>query len=352
MRFSPRLLATICAITVMSSAQTGQPSLESPKAAEAHLKLGLISAVKVNLTGALLGKARCDTAGNTYIRIVVADAATNQEDISRTPIQRITPAGRPDRVFRFAEVGPEFSAMDFFVTADGRVYEEARARDGQVYIVGFSNEGSLRSRIKLDTEPFHPYEIAMFGSGEFLVSGTLSNPGGYGRTPFTAVVSQRGRLIKRIYEPEDEESRRKAETGDPAYTPEGLNAGNSSISDGDAASGSDGNVYLLRATMPALVYAVSPNGDVIRKLRVEAPAPDLVARELRSANGRLAISFLRSNSTVGVVRIVDYYGNPIATLDSGEGVLPGLPGCYDSRSFTIVDFNSDSEVYIRRAEAK
>jgi hypothetical protein len=96
-------------------------------------------------------------------------------------------------------------------------------------------------------------------------------------------------LVKEIYEPEDEEARLKAENGDTAYTRS--NAGNRFVGFGDVAAGSDGNVYLLRGTSPALVYVVSPAGQVLRKLHIDPGTPDFVAGEIKLHAGRLAIGF-------------------------------------------------------------
>ena len=62
-----------------------------------------------------------------------------------------------------------------------------------------------------------------------------------------------------------------------------------------AITGDDGLVYLMRATSPAVVYAISSAGDVLRKIVVSPPdgrgSPQF---GIRVAKNRLAVQFRRS----------------------------------------------------------
>jgi len=42
------------------------------------------------------------------------------------------------------------------------------------------------------------------------------------------------------------------------------------LNDVDVAAGSDGTVYLLHGASCPLIYVISPDGDVVRKLRIDA----------------------------------------------------------------------------------
>jgi hypothetical protein len=65
-----------------------------------------------------------------------------------------------------------------------------------------------------------------------------------------------------------------------------------------AITGDDGLVYLMRATSPPQVYAISAVGDVVRKIVVNAPggtgSPNF---GIRVAKGRLVVQFSRSCDT-------------------------------------------------------
>ena len=117
---------------------------------------------------------------------------------------------------------------------------------------------------------------------------------------------------------------------------------------GDVAAGSDSNVYLLRGTTPALVYVISPAGDVVRKLRViDAGDPSFVAGDIKSFAGRL-IGFNGPNS---LVMVTDLEGKTIATytVDRHKPDWPTL-ACYDSEGLTFVTVYAEKELYLLKAK--
>ena len=309
------------------------------------LQIGTSSSVP--FTGWVAGKARCDDDGNIYIHLMSAEMRQRYLRASRSPVTRIKPDGSLGGAFRITDAesdGADFSARDFFVKGNGEVYLPATSNsDAAVYVVAFSKDGSVRSKIKVDAAFFLPYQIVVFPSGEFLLSGTT---GPEDRIAFTGVFDSSGKLIRRISEPEDEDFRQKAEAHDPNFESKYTNSGNTSVWHGDAALGSDGNAYLLRAASPALVYAISSKGKIISKLRIDSPGSGLVAQEVRPAKGKLAIIFREPYSTLGMVRVVDYQGNPIATYSSDDKVIyPGIAGCYSSTSFVSEDDQGNVHLY-------
>lgn len=335
MKRSAILLICVCATSL------------APVAQNKDVHLQLTTSAKTPLEGALVGKARCDHDGNLYVRV----AGAGDRENSALPIRKITPDGRLAATFTLANVVPNVRTMDFFVTNEGKVYEEAWTKSGSEFVFTFSSDGSLLAKVELDADAFVPYQIGVFDSGRFLLSGTRANPGGRHHTPFTAVFDLSGQIVKQVYEPEDDNMRQRAEAGDRDFVTES-GTSNSSVYEGDAALGSDGNIYLLRAVSPALVYVVSSKGEVIRKLQVESPKPGLVAQRIRSASGNLAISFLEKNSTAGTTEVVDLHGKMIAEYTSDdERVYPGLPGCYTRSGFTFVN-DDGSNVFLYKAEPK
>jgi hypothetical protein len=219
-----------------------------------------------------------------------------------------------------------------------------------VYVVSYSSDGSLRSKAKLDAEFFVPYQIAVFPSGELLVSG-INGP--YNRTPVTAVFTADGKLIKQIYEPEDEDGRKRADAGEAGFRPADMESSNDFVVRGDAELGSDGNVYLLRAGSPALIYVISAKGEIQRKLRIPSPDSGLTAERLKSAPGSLAISFLRPGMNTGTIEVVDFKGRHVATLaSSDQRMYPGLLGCYSPKGFTFLSLEEGGNVRIATAAMK
>src|SRR5262249_52607660 len=103
----------------------------------------------------------------------------------------------------------------------------------------------------------------------------------------------------------------------------------------------------------ALIYVISPKGDVIRKLRIESPEPGLVARQLKSSHGKLAVIFLQRNSTAGITEIVDLRGQSLGRyFADDEHLNPGLPSCYDSQSFTFLSPDMVGGLKLYKAQPK
>jgi hypothetical protein len=299
----------------------------------------------------LAGRARCDGDGNVYLRSSDSETSQRYHPTSALPIRKIRPDGSLGSSFGVADVSPGLLAIDFFVAVDGGVYQAARSEsERSVYLVSYLPDGTLKSRVRLDATFFIPYQLAVFRSGEFLVSGIH---GPYNRTPYTAVFSADGRLIREIYEPEDEDARKRAEAGFPGFRPESMESSNDFVTHGDAALGSDGNAYLLRSGSPALIYVISSRGDIVRKLRVGSVDSELVAGGVKSDSGELAISFLRERSNAGLLEIVDYRGDLTATYVSDDSsTYPGLLACYGPNRLVFVNLESGARWRLTMAEPK
>lgn len=259
MKVSALLLAVVCSVPLaMSSQDKGFTLKATSTSVTSTPNLQVTSETKTSLAGGLAGRAKCDGEGNIYFRPTDSDTSMKYHPISALPIRKIKPDGTLAGSFSIADNLPGLLAVDFFVADDGKVYQAARSdSERAVYVVVYSADGLLRSKVRMEGEFFIPYEIAVFRSGEFLVSGIH---GPYNRTPFTAMYGGNGKLIKEIYEPEDEDARKRAEAGEPGFRPDSIDSSNDFVVRGEAALGSDGNAYLLRASSPALIYVISPKG--------------------------------------------------------------------------------------------
>jgi hypothetical protein len=352
MRFKAVLLTAVCATPLLTSSQDkGVPAKATSTSTPPATNLQITAAAKTPFAGGLAGRAKCDGEGNIYFRPTDSDTALKYHPTSALPIRKIKPDGTLAGSFSIADNLPGLLAVDFFVADDGKVYQGARSdSERAVYVVVYSAKGLLRSKVRLEGEFFIPYEIAVFRSGEFLVSGIH---GSYNRTPFTALYGGNGKLIKEIYEPEDEDARKRAEAGEPGFRPDSIDSSNDFVVRGDAALGSDGNAYLLRASSPALVYVISPKGEVIRKLRIPSPEPGLSAERLRSGVDILAISFLEKGMNTGVIEVVDYRGNSTVTYaPDDKRMYPGLLGCYSPKKLTFLSLEDGDNLRVNTAEPK
>jgi hypothetical protein len=253
------------------------------------------------------------------------------------------------RQFNMPNEPSDLAGFDFFVTPAGAVYLAAASfSDESAFVIEFA--GSGKSTVIPLNLKLIPRQIAVFKSGDILVSGTN---GELYHTPFTAIFDANGNMIKKIYEPEDENARQRADALDPKFVHEGRDADNTSVVHGDVAMGADGNAYLLRATSPSLVYVISSKGDVIRKLHLEAPSTDLLAQQIKDVDGRLAVAFLRTHSAVGTTEIFDLNGTSLGQLDASDrDISSGLPACYESGSFYYLHTDSENGIFLSKAEPK
>lgn len=284
----------------------------------------------------LTENAMCDNAGNIYTRPFDAEKSFGLE----SPITRSAPGAVSTGSFSVAEL-PGGISRTYFVN-QGKVYVPAGS-GGNLEVIAFAPAGTISSRTKLDVNGFlDVWHLGVFNSGEYLLVGTtgkLTGTSTHLTTPVTAVFAADGRLLKTIEEPEDEQARQKAEEGNADFLPCCADSGNFFVRNADIAAGSDGNLYLLHGGPAALVYAISPAGNVLRKFRVLGGNPETRARNIRSYDDKLAVEFQRAkDSDLNLISVVDFAGNPVAkyeiqddTTDSGL-----ILACYGPSGFTLV----------------
>jgi len=262
----------------------------------------------------MVGAVKCDGFGDLYARPVSSAGG----DYFLAPIRQVTPEGRLAGEFRLADAWRDAAGRGIFADRRGNIYQAAIAPGG-VYVVEFAKDGSVKSKAKLHVETYvDPWHLAVFESGRFLVSGET---GKNQRTPYTAVFDADGKLVKRIYEPEDEDARSKAELGDAEFT-HNDSRGNNFTRFGDVTLGSDGNVYLLHGASPTLVYVISSAGQVIRKMRIGTADSEIAFRGIKSYASRLAIGLARSGHVE--VRVTNLEGSRIGiyTMNNNEADGP------------------------------
>jgi len=328
------------------------------------VKLAATARVEGPLTRtATMGESRdmCDAAGNLYTR--QNEAGFSMREFATQAFQKITPTGSASAAFRVTDAVPGTGTKpvvgrDFFVTASGRVFQLAWVVRDDVYVVEFAQDGSVKSRTQLQTygRVKSPYHLAVFDTGEYLLTG---DAGKDGLVPFTAVFAPDGRLLKEIREPEDEEASRNASPADRdsrSLATVGGNGGTDFVRFGGVAMGSDGNAYLLHGTTSfALVYVISSGGDVVRKLRIDSGTSDLIARSIKYYAGRLAIEFdqLDASGTLGnVITLSDPKGNLIAryTIDPVEDHDSLYLAGYGANGFTFTPYYHRNKLYMIQAK--
>ncbi len=273
------------------------------------------------------------------------------------PLLRLSPKGVLEAEFDTANAVVNI----FAVRPDGGVVM-VRADAAKKVIENFGPDGKREADVELDRPPipFFPNQIAVFRSGEILVAGMQYHPG---HKASTAIYDSAGHLVKQLALDGDAEIERAIEVGDARYA-KSPGQGNEYIGQSVAITGDDGLVYLMRATSPATVYAISPAGEVVRKIVVSAPTdvglPDF---GIRVVNNRLAIkfssgceNFLDLNSCHGTVYVVvdATTGRRLASYEAGRDAGSPL-ACYAPDPDRFFSFDISGEPHrleIVEADAK
>ena len=160
--------------------------------------------------------------------------------------------------------------------------------DGPKFINSFAPDGIRESSVVLERPPvpFFPSQLAVFRSGEILVSGVQYRP----YKASTAIFDPTGHLVKQLVLDGDVAIENAISQDNRAQQ-----QNNWAIDTSVAITGDDGLVYLMRATSPVTVYAISPDGEVVHQIVVRAPSPKAGPNwGIRVAKNRLAVQFVQS----------------------------------------------------------
>lgn len=277
---------------------------------------------------AFVMSAMCDDAGNVYSR----------------PVDHETGWGGIRKVMADASSAQTLGTQGKTFFVRGRqLYSLTKTSSGS-YVIELNPDGTEKARTKLAVDPaVDILHLAVFKSGGYLVVGLIGNPtadGPHLRTPYTAVFAADGRLVKTVYEPEDENARRHAEGDDSRYFRCCSDSGNEFVMyNADVSSDSDDNAYLLHGGFPQLVYVISSAGDVVRKFPVSDQNPNLVANSIKFYSSKLAIGFGWMNEVPEtLVNIIDTNGHLMSEYKIIEqsGDSNPILACYDSKGLTFV----------------
>jgi hypothetical protein len=232
--------------------------------------------------GGIAFPTACDDEGRFYIKLVKAGPGM---------------VGPLFRLSSKAAVETEFDTSNavvnrYAVRPDGGVIM-LRVERAVKFVDSFAPDGVRESSVVLEPSPiaFFPSQLAVFHSGEILISGLQYRPG---YKAATAIYDPTGHVVKQLVLDGDAEVERAIEEGDTKDT-SAQQPHSQAVDRSVAITGDDGLVYLMRATSPVTVYAISAAGDVVRKIVVSAPngtgSPDFGIRVVKN---RLVVQFRRN----------------------------------------------------------
>ena len=301
--------------------------------------------IKSEVAGFFVDPIKCDADGDIFLM-------TNTDATSG--VHKLNSKG--ERLANFvASSGTDLSAHGvsyFSVDKDGNVYQIAYLQKPPYRaVLVYNKDGSYKAGIKLDAPPGYPAwapgQIAVFGSGDFLIAGSKTDPDTLVSVPFTSIFSSNGTLKRELNLSDDADIKKMAESADARVIPPDHSFGNRAVDLGEAETGEDGNVYLMRRLSPAIVYAITPAGEAVRRFIVDPQNTDLIPVAMHVAGSRIAILFRDPQTRKEVLRITDLEGSDIAAYEERMkgtyGELGSAFACYsqnpDRFTFLFTDDN-------------
>ena len=298
---------------------------------------------------------KCDGEGNVYIQYNPALPAIHKLNSKGERVAVFQPTLNPDRKIE--------ASRSFAVVPSGELYELVFAHEITRYVYVYKSDGSFDSAVKLQPGiPWSPSTIAIFPSGQLLIAGAEYERGaGVATLPFTGIFAADGRLLKEIKLEDDETLRDMAVRGDARVTSPQMPHGNRAVALSHAEMASDGNAYLMRWATPAIFYAISPGGEVVRRFTVNPPQDAAEPpMDVHVSENRIAILFVNQQTMRKVIKIVDLEGHEIATY--AEPMAGGKPAgdvglalaCYTQNPdrFTFIGAGDDNRVQFWIAEGR
>jgi hypothetical protein len=278
---------------------------------------------------------RCDEDGNVYFR-------SFQPGTTASPVVRVSLKRENVTSFSLASE-PDFkraSVQDFAVTPQGQVFELIQVGD-DVYIGSFSDDGSLKSKTRLEKQFWSAHLGVIAGGSRFVVAGS-ELPVKNGAPPglVTAIFDDSGRLLKKLAFKHDPAELKEPRAGDPKIQNYLADQVILPLVSGDTQVGVNGDLFVMRASNPPQVFVLNSSGELVRKITVETPESGMALGSMQLSSSRLAALFYKADASQQlqkrVMVIVDINRG---TMERSYHLADGLGGgfaCYDGSSFTFL----------------
>lgn len=378
LRFLALALAAATALAAWGLRTPWQAKAKQPSVSRYRLEAGSSTPLGDLSWMPTLGMAKCDSGTNVYLRLMTRSF---QSYPFSTPVTKFSPGG--DRLAEFSlDKAPGWSPgdiQDFAVGQDGTVYLLAdhpvghNNRKAVTGILSFNGDGDFLSSVPLHLPVQTTERLAVFPTGQFLVTATerakpqgkripgapvsakvLERKGLPTGTlhPIAFLVDQRGEEVKRVLLPQDPLSIKNGKGYGP---PISFNADKEGFE--WLVAGDEGNVYAIFPTGEPIVYAISPAGDVLRGFFVSLPAHHtaLAARWAWGYNGLLIESSVIRNQSEDTAHtlfsIIDPdSGQPTYEYTAGNK-LGMFPACFAQQHIYFVGSHK-GRLVLRDAEIR
>ncbi|MGA9390090.1 MAG: hypothetical protein WBV69_06550 [Candidatus Sulfotelmatobacter sp.] len=366
-RFIVGLFCTLCLLPGallwgQSSAPAATSKATKPKSKETQATAGRLEVLETIVAQGQVANSfsylNCDHDGNIYF---------SSDVYGTSAVHKLNPKGQEVALFR-PNGNPDLKTIDafgkFVIAEDGGLSLLVFPHEIDRYVNVYKPDGSFKSTIKLQPGfPWMASVLAVFPQGNLFVSGLeynhdRTNPA---RWPFNGIFSTSGTLMKEVKLEDDETLHDLAAAGDKRVTSPTVPLANHSIEFSQAELARDGNVYLMRWTDPAIFYAISPGGEVVRRFTVDPGDSGYDPLVMHVSGSRIAVLFFQSQTTEVLLKVVDLEGHNIATYHESKADADSQPrslglgfACYteNPERFTFMSSGDDGQLQFLIAEAR
>jgi hypothetical protein len=359
-------LALLCISLVASLANCRAQASSAPKAVakkvDKQLTTGHLTPVETIVSPSELASGfdqpfTCDNDGNLYLQ---------SERFGVSGVRKLNPKGERTVLFQ-PSANPDFrldGVGSFALSPSGELYQFVFAHEITRYVMVFKSDGTYKSTIKMQPGfGWIPSTLAVFPSGDLFVSGLKydRDKNNHVMWPFTGIFSSDGTLLKEVTLEDDDALRNLAGSGDARVSSTANPWANHAIEFGQSQAGDDGNIYLMRWITPAIFYAISPGGEVVRRFVVDPGDEGFTPEAMHIADNRIAVLFFEEQTKEKQMKIVDLEGREIARYD--EARVDGKPkndllglafACYTAnpQRFTFLTTGDGDRIEIRTADGR
>jgi hypothetical protein len=345
---------------------------------------------------------KCDARGNIYVVYSGSPQSvlSQSNGVAVLGISKISPGDKSVTAYPLPSISDYSNLLRFGFDVDstGAVYAlvaaERQPGSGDKpkpawLVVKYNDDGTINSYSEIGDEPgkrIQPLRLAVFGDGDFLLSGTTAGKDELGT--FAGVFDRQGAFVaplklgeavahaKKPQAPGAGAASGQSAPPESAKAAQQKNAVKQQAAKRDETrenpvslesstlsfSSPDGNIYVLQGTSSATLYAVSPSGEIVRKFFLKPPARGFAPVQMSGAGpGYLFVEYGHTGrSSAGPSPLPAGY---IAVLDSETGHvaatyrLPsgaaGFPACaVSSDDFLFLGTSKDNHLEVVRYVAR
>ena len=263
----------------------------------------------------ITGTTVCDSAPNVYLRLVKGNEAVTQ-----APFRVMRPNGQSFGVEPATTLPDRLIVTAFGVDSDGNILATLQlSRGSQWYIATFDQNGKLTGKASL-SEDLTPFFILPLKDHRVVIGGVRPQTSAEEQhvSSLVAFFDANGQMVKSLSLPDDDadEEVTKRDVGKRTF----FSVYNRAIARGRAVLGTDGNIYILRASSIPKVQVVDPEGNSQRVLSLAPPASDTWPTNFYVLGDSIAVGYFESKQenvclTEGNFTLYDRLsGNPTANF--------------------------------------